>query len=339
LTHREPEHRIWLLHLVLPTRFGRLLSASIILAGLLGFYWAVGIFDSSAPGETSPTVALFFCAILAYVVPVFHFITERTARAFENLVPHLDAEPQTVHAWRHSITQKNRRWLLVNLSLGTVAWVTHGSLLYGSFGAMIGRVSGSMTHFAVVLGTALVWTVMTLVVHALVDNARLFNRLARRVPIDLLDTDYLTAFARVSVISTLAVIGALASFPIMWIDSTANPLVSAPGMIATASPMVFLFLLPIWPVRKAIADAKRVELAGIRSSLEKIRNQRVGVALEDPEGLTRINQLLIYRREIAQVREWPFDVGVVTRLGLYLIIPPLSWVGAALIEDLVEAFL
>jgi hypothetical protein len=305
----------------------------------LGFYWTAGIFDSPAPPDTSPTIALFFCAILTYIVPVFHFITERTARAFEDLVPHLDAEPQTLNAWRRSITHKNRRWLLVNLSLGTAAWVAHSSLLYGSFGAMIARVSGSMAQFAVVFGTALVWTVMTLVIVVLVGNARLFNHLARRIPIDLLDTDYLTAFARVAVISTLAVIGALASFPIMWIDSTTNPLASVPGMIATASPMVFLFLLPIWPVRKAIAGAKRIELGGIRSCLERIRNQRVGAEFEDPEALARINQLLIYRREIAQVREWPLDVGVVTRLGLYLIIPPLSWVCAALIENLVEAFL
>jgi hypothetical protein len=29
----------------------------------------------------------------------------------------------------------------------------------------------------------------------------------------------------------------------------------------------------------------------------------------------------------------------VARLGFYLIIPPLTWVGAALIENVVEAFL
>jgi len=36
------------------------------------------------------------------------------------------------------------------------------------------------------------------------------------------------------------------------------------------------------------------------------------------------------------VSEWPFDVGVITRLGLYLIIPPLTWIGAVLIERLVD---
>ena len=37
--------------------------------------------------------------------------------------------------------------------------------------------------------------------------------------------------------------------------------------------------------------------------------------------------------------EWPFDVGVMTRLAFYLVIPPLTWVGAALIENAVDALL
>ena len=61
--------------------------------------------------------------------------------------------------------------------------------------------------------------------------------------------------------------------------------------------------------------------------------------LEQPEELTRLNDLLAYRREIAGVSEWPFDLGAMSRLGLYLVIPPLTWVGAALIENLVETLL
>ena len=36
---------------------------------------------------------------------------------------------------------------------------------------------------------------------------------------------------------------------------------------------------------------------------------------------------------------WPFDTGALTRLSLYLIIPPLTWAGAALIERLVDSAL
>ena len=46
--------------------------------------------------------------------------------------------------------------------------------------------------------------------------------------------------------------------------------------------------------------------------------------------------LLGYRREVAQVSTWPFDGSNVTRLLFYMIIPPLTWAGAALIENLVD---
>jgi hypothetical protein len=49
--------------------------------------------------------------------------------------------------------------------------------------------------------------------------------------------------------------------------------------------------------------------------------------------------LLAYRREIRAISEWPFDLGSATRFGLILVIPPLTWIGAALVERLLDAFL
>jgi hypothetical protein len=45
------------------------------------------------------------------------------------------------------------------------------------------------------------------------------------------------------------------------------------------------------------------------------------------------------RREVEASSSWPIDLPVMCRLGVYLILPPLTWVGAALIENAVEAFL
>jgi hypothetical protein len=50
------------------------------------------------------------------------------------------------------------------------------------------------------------------------------------------------------------------------------------------------------------------------------------------------NPYLVYRREIAAVHEWPFDAGIATRLAFYLIIPPATWLGAALIGVAVRRF-
>ena len=330
-----PPGRIWLLYLVPAVRFGRPLTGLAIFTLLSGLYWAVGIFDSELLNRTAPA---FFCVILAYIVPIFHFITERTEQAFRQLSPALDLDPERVQEWGASIAVKSRGWHAVVLSAGTVAWIAHCTLVFESIEVML----GTPVSLAIAFGSLLVWTVMTSVIFALVENARLFNRLAQFARIDLLDTTNLRGFAQVAVISTLAMIIAQACFPIMWLGSGVNLVTmraSIPGLIGTGVPMVFLFMLPIYPIHRALAAAKVAELERIGRLLEQARGAVRGAPPKDPELIARITPLLAYRREVAQVPEWPFDNSLVTRLAFYLIIPPVTWVGAALVEKIVEAFL
>ena len=189
----------------------------------------------------------------------------------------------------------------------------------------------SLPAAATVLGAELVWIVMMCVVVALLDNARLFNRLSAYTQIILIDTSPLTAFARVAVASTLALIGAQAAFPVLWVAPANNAVAMIPGLLATATPMFFLFALPIWPVHRALAAAKSRELERINEQLRSMQS-----TVDVTNRVASLNELLIYRREITQVSEWPFNAGVATRLVLYLVIPPLTWIAAGLIDVMIE---
>ena len=46
---------------------------------------------------------------------------------------------------------------------------------------------------------------------------------------------------------------------------------------------------------------------------------------------------LSWRRYLEDLSEWPFQMSTVARWTLYLLIPPFTWVGAALIEIAVSA--
>ena len=330
----EQAGRNWLLRIVPPIRGGRWIAAFTIATVLLGTYWAIGMFEPNARGRTAPSALAFFAAILAYIIPIYHFINERTERAFAELAGDLDATSDQIQAWANSIAHKPLKWHLEILGWSTVAWVAHAVLLYESPAGVIRGVTSQIEDVVMVASTALVWMVMTSAIFALVHNARLFNRLAKLVSVDLLHTETLTPFGRVAVISTLALIGAQAAFPLLWLDGD-DPINSLPGIVATAAPMVFLFLLPVWPVHRAIATAKAAELARISHLIKAFG----ATPPETTDGFERLNPLLVYRREIVQVREWPFNTGIMTRLGFYLIIPPITWVGAALIENIVDAFL
>ena len=93
--------------------------------------------------------------------------------------------------------------------------------------------------------------------------------------------------------------------------------------------MIFLFLLPVIPVHRRVARAKQSELAAV--------NADIAARADTPEpGYSTLEPLLVYRREVLDAPEWPFDTGALGRLALYLIIPPLTWIGAALIEIVVD---
>lgn len=316
--------RVWPLALVPKLRFGRWLTAGVAFVLLLGMFWLCRVFDES--DSAAQAAALFFSVIIAYIIPVYHLITERTVAAFKELEPALVADSEQIEQWRARITHKTKRWTLLAWVFGIVAGFAHNLLLNGSLTVLLGRFD-SAPELAVVLGASLVWIVMLCVVMALIDNARLFNRLASHVEINLIDTSPLTAFARIAVISTLALIGAQAAYPIMWIGPGFSAVASLPGFVATATPMLFLLALPIWPIHTLIAATKAAELRRINIQL---RSMTRGANVS--EALPAMNQLLIYRREIAAVSEWPFNAGVASRLVFYLVIPPLTWVAAGLID-------
>lgn len=315
----------------------RWLVSAIILVTLLAAFWACGVFSpeelTDAPSSVGP--ALFFSVIIAYIVPIFGYISERTAAAVDALGPLLDANAEQHAAWCRRVYVKPRFWLLTAVGVALASGLAHNLLLFGSLDPLLVVESPSAVTSAIAWGTLLVWLTITLVIAGLLDNALLLNRLARRVRVQPFHPLSLRPFATVAVISTLALIGAQAAFPIMTIEGGMNPAAYFPGLVATAIPMLLLAALPVWPAHRRLAAAKRELLEDVNARIAALPPPDTA----QPDNLAALTQLLVYRREVLQISEWPFDLGVMTRLALYLIIPPLTWVGAALIEHFVETFL
>jgi hypothetical protein len=328
-------HRLWMLYLIPKIPHGRWWCALIVFGILWATYWAAGVFDSEVSEATTSPVALFFCVILAYITPVFHYITRRSEEAFDALAPQLALTREALSRFRSGISEKSPLWLLVNTTLGISIWLLQSWLLLGSFAEMMRALTINVVSLVGAIFSLLVWVFLTCAIHALVDNARLFRRLAREVNIDLLNTHALTPFAQMAVSSTLVVIGIQATFPIMWLGGMMDPWTTIPGLIVTTFPLVYLFVAPVWPIHIALREVKRAELARVQ---EEINSRRQDQPQSSWHTLEAVAPLLTYRREIASVPEWPFDHSIMARFGLYLVIVPLSWIGAALIESLVEPF-
>jgi hypothetical protein len=334
LTAPATLYPVWVHRLVLPFRYGPLLTSMLILA-VMWMLLNVG----AKTGELGFYSKLFFAAMCAYIVPVFRRTVERSVIAFNEIEGMLNASRDECDHWRRTLTHRSPGWFLVVTTFALAMGVLNIALSQPAGGRGVvedilsGR--GEYTTYVVIL---LIWVTMTTAITALISNARLFGQLSRRLRIDLLHCPALLSVARVAVMSTLSIIGAQVLFVFLMLDADAKWVTILPGFVAMTVPELALFLIPVWPLHLRLQAAKQQELAKINRQIEQQRPEAV-TALDDAQSLDQLNRLLFYRREINQVSEWPFDMPVLTRLGLYLILPPLTWVGAALIENLVDALL
>lgn len=325
-------YRIWVLKLVPNFAFGGLFCAAVIFSLLYSFF-RLGVGEDGAVS----TPALFFSLIIAYIIPVFSFITARADEALTQLTPLLPKNGKALHFSRSRLHTVNIPVLFLQLLSGVLLGLAHLSFIRGSVTQMLVEVLTDFTALVSTLGTVLVWTVMVTVTSMLVQQAVVFARLgAQEVKISLLNTQALLPFGRVAIYSSLAIIGALALFPLMGIDSQLLAEEGLPGAIVQSISLLVLFVIPVWPVHRRLSALKAKALISIAERLEDCQGEG-GCSDPTSEEMAELAPILAYRREITHLSTWPFDVSSVTRLVLYLVIVPLTWAGAALIERLVDS--
>ena len=314
-------NRLWVLRLVPDVASGRWLAALAAFTIMAAALASSGELFSS-DGGFSGYVELFFCVIVAYIIPVFHYITARTEQDFDAVSQILDLDDEERASLRLGITHKSWRWVLLNLSIAVSLWMLQSWLLAGSSG---------LEQAVQASAPLVVWVTMTCVIHALIDNAVLFRRLVKRVAVDIYDSRVLKPFGSMAVSSILAVVGAQASFSIMWLGDTTDAWTTIPGLIPTTIALAYLFFAPVWPLHEAMRAAKNEELAKLQDRI----NEAVA---RDRDDYAQLVPLLALRREVHSTNEWPVDLSLLARLALYLVIVPLTWIGAALIENIVDVF-
>lgn len=327
-------HKVWLLKLILPCRYGRLMTGLLLLAVLLPLFY------SGAGGlSLHRTTAVFFSLIIAYIIPVFSFITEKSQESLLALRPILDLDDLAFERAQTRLDSASRSKMVRSLGAGALSGCVHISFIGGSMAAAVSEIFSSISGILTGMGTLMVWMVMTTVIVMLIQQSILFGKLgANEVRVSLLATRTLVPFASVSISSSLAIIGALAFFPLIGLESEMNAAESLPGVIAIFGSLIVMFIIPVWPVHRRLVKKKTQALASLDDRIGDRLRESDETRLESTD-IDKLLPLLNYRREIEQVSTWPFDLDNVATLALYLVIVPLTWAGAALIENLVNALI
>ncbi|MFK7733213.1 MAG: hypothetical protein AB8B48_16455 [Pseudomonadales bacterium] len=292
--------------------------------------------------SSQPTPSLFFSLVIAYIIPMFSHITTRTAEALQRLKPHLDLDEDAYEKNRRKIFACSPRLTLFNICFGVLGGLVHMSLVAGSFSAALARLVPGAAGFASMVGALLVWVVMTTVISMLIQQALIFARIGRdHANVSLFGHHNLLPFGGVAISSSLALIGALSLFPLIGLEGGMDIKEIVPGAVATSVPLLVIFFMPVIPVHRRLASEKARQLTAVNERIDQYL--AANAAADDGNPCLHVDEqfttMLAYRREITDTPTWPFDVSNVAKLALYLVIPPLTWVAAALMENLVDSVL
>jgi len=173
--------------------------------------------------------------------------------------------------------------------------------------------------------------------YELVWSALQLTKLANRLPkLDLLDTESYKPFTQHGVQSALLIVIMMSITAYI----TAQPGAGLVGAIINTLLMltiaVIALVLPMRGVRRRIQAQKCEELATIRNH---IRLESESVLAGTGETGDSLAALLAMELRIERVHEWPIDVGSLSRIALYLMLGLGSWIGAALVERMLESAL
>ncbi len=97
----------------------------------------------------------------------------------------------------------------------------------------------------------------------------------------------------------------------------------------------YFFLRPVVIIRDRIQLAKTKELANIQSAINGDRSKLVHTQISHIAEEFSAPDLMRYEEKIESLWEWPIQ-GNLQRLVLYVMLPPIAWVLAALVERLVD---
>ena len=277
--------------------------------------------DALGDRQFAGTLALF-CLLPGYLLGMTYILRRRTEQALDAFA----ALPGTTGT---SLVRDRLESLTPITLLGGLVGMIFGSLQNLVFlGEMYQQVSLNLMDVAFISGNCVVWGVVALVLCWRLPLSFALSRLGRTVDLDIYRLDRLKPLARLAATDILVVAGAMVLMPLQSLDAEFRMGNYEAGMLVGIPSAVVLFVLPLWGLHENIKRTKAERLRALRSELDEV----------DRDDVSTLEALTAHIDRVRTMPNWPIDLQTVTRVFAYVIIPPLAWVGAALVENLVDNF-
>lgn len=321
---------------VSPVWVGGAISAVLLCIGLLIPARSHVPASFVLPQEIIPRIMVSFCIVTGLNVALLAWVERATLRDLGTLRSSLRTSDEEHQALERSLTHFPLRALWVAVAVG----------LAGHF-LMTGSARGFSDMWPPewrALFSISLWMVTAPATYILFSYAARFRRLARDLrELHLFDLRPLAPFSRLGLRTALFY---TLGFTILFgahRDWSADG-IGIPDYVLWTSVVwvplsVGLAMLPTWDVRQRIRAEKNAELDRVRAAMDGTPGALAGSSMAAHAAELRGVALLEYRDKVAAVREWPFDASGLRRLAFYVLIPPLGWLGGALVERVVDRVL
>ncbi len=228
--------------------------------------------------------------------------------------------------------QRLRTPPVVLVAGGTIGMI-YAVLFNLPVGSLAELISGGPLLIALVACMILVWVSVGVVLSFRIYVSRLFLEAGRVVPIDLYHHTPLEPFARSGMGDLLLAVGALALTTVQSIDATIRPENYLYALVVALPASLILLLQPMASVHARLRERKRAELAAVNALIAAAPKSL------DANAMAHLELLLARRERAHGVYTWPVNVAMFSRILLYGVIPPVAWIAAALVEQLIESMM
>ncbi len=321
ITDRASGGELWLLRLhaasgLHPVLFGLIcgfIAFSVVASPLLG---------SGSNSQDQLSSAAFFAFSITIIAAATPHMFRGAAEDFVALSPMLDMKPEEVTLFQRALVRMPNQQLWWFTAIGASIGLVHAWIL----GALSMNLEGLTQTFA----TLWIWVTMMWTVPALIGNAITFSSLGGRAKPNLLLPASITPFGMAAVRPIIFIVGMLSAYSILLSTSAVGP--SLIGFIACMGSAFGLFFIPLRGIRKTIREEKQKAISTLDKQIAEYQN----LASMSTNELSSLDALLTLRDRISAVSSWPLGLAGVRRVMIYVVIPPLTWSAAAIVEMLIS---
>jgi len=265
-------------------------------------------------------------AAIGYALGILLYEARRLTGEYARLRPFLRDpgaldDPELFRRNRHPLALALVTWS------GAIYGVVFNYATHGLFHELVHGIAPAWEYAWGPLVLVALWTAVFHVLWTLFDNARMLGRIARHhIEVSLNRLDIMDVFGRAGVRYLLMMIVGLTVLPIQAIVAgSMKPLDFIPSLAIVLPVGLVMLVLPIFGAHRAIAAARKRELDRV--------DGLIGAQAPDSD---RLMLLTLYRHRIESIPAWPLSLRNLAQIGFYLVLPPLAWVAAALVESAVS---